>query len=155
MNGDPQTPLLLKAKGGGESGGGSPKSWTAKDRCRPRYERLIMVLTDKLLSETGWELSGFLGRSSSTLLVCLGLTVGAKLLLGLVTACMFKDRKENSVRHLRGICKAADRTPQTRAMSDRTRSGTSRRSGGLLGSAKVLDVLANSATPDTGPGPSG
>ncbi|CAB1450561.1 unnamed protein product [Pleuronectes platessa] len=30
----------------------SPSSWTAKDRCRPRYERLIMVLTDKLLSET-------------------------------------------------------------------------------------------------------
>lgn len=24
----------------------------AKDRCRPRYERLIMVLTDKLLSES-------------------------------------------------------------------------------------------------------
>lgn len=54
MNGDPQaSPLLLRTEGGMESGeGGSPKSWTTKDRCRPRYERLIMVLTDKLLSET-------------------------------------------------------------------------------------------------------
>lgn len=54
MNGDPEaSPQLLRTEGGGESGeGGSPNSWTAKDRCRPRYERLIMVLTDKLLSET-------------------------------------------------------------------------------------------------------
>lgn len=47
MNGHPRaSPQLVRMEGC------SPNSWTAKDRCWPRYERLIMALTDKLLAET-------------------------------------------------------------------------------------------------------
>lgn len=46
------SPQLVRVVG--ELGRGSPNSWTAKDRCRPRNERLIRALTDKLLSDFGW-----------------------------------------------------------------------------------------------------
>lgn len=74
-------------KGRGPGGGGSPNSWTAKDRCWPRYESLIMVLTDKFLAETQWLFWSLHTRYHLCSFVC-----GAKVMLRPVTLRRLQSR---------------------------------------------------------------
>lgn len=81
MNGDPRaSPQLQKAK-------------TGKDRCKPRYESPITVLTDKELTRAGWtELRGFLGCTRPPVSVVS--TAGVKGAVGLGgLSCVFASLK--------------------------------------------------------------